>query len=299
MATSETAAGTDVQIAQANGIEIAYETFGEPSARPLLLVMGANMQMIAWHEDLCQALVDRGFFVVRFDNRDAGLSTHLHDAVPDVRAAAAGDLSSAAYTLEDMADDVAGLLDALGLDSAHVAGASLGGMVAQTFAARHPDRVRSLTSIMSAPVLPVDWQAVEARRPANSREEYVEQVLQMFRLLGSPGYRGDEAWLADVAGRSYDRAHDPAGGLRQLLAVMASGDRTEQLRAIRVPTLVVHGEADPVVPVAGGRATAEAVADAELLVLEGMGHSLPRELWPTIVDAVVRTADRATDVTAR
>jgi len=153
--------------------------------------------------------------------------------------------------------------------------------------------VRSLTSIMSAPAVSLDWQAVEARPRVASREEYVEQVLEMFRLIGSPGYPPDEAWLADVAGRSYDRAHDPAGGVRQLLAIAASGDRTEQLRSIRVPTLVVHGEADPVVPVAGGRATAEAVADAELLVLPGMGHSLPRELWPTIVDAVVRIADRA------
>jgi len=289
----------DAKVAQANGIDIAYETFGDPSARPLLLIMGAGLQMLAWPEDLCHAFVNRGFFVVRFDNRDAGLSTHLHDSVPDVRAAAAGDLTSAAYTLDDMADDVAGLLDALSLDSAHIGGVSLGGMVAQTLAARHPARVRSLTSLMSAPAQPVNWEAVEARLPATSREEYVEQALQMFRLIGSPGYRGDEAWLADVAGRSYDRAHDPAGGVRQLLAIAASGDRTEQLRAIRVPTLVVHGEADPVFPVASGRATAEAIADAELLVLPGMGHSLPRELWPTIVDAVVRTADRAADARAQ
>ncbi|MGY1778937.1 alpha/beta fold hydrolase [Geodermatophilus sp. SYSU D01036] len=298
MSTSETAAGTDVQVAQANGIEIAYETFGYPSARPLLLIMGAGAQMLLWHEDTCQALVDRGFFVIRFDNRDTGLSTHLHDAVPDVAAAAAGDLSSAAYTLEDMADDVAGLLDALGLDSAHIAGVSLGGMVGQTLAVRQPARVRSLTSMMSAPALPVDRMGAEAQPPATSREEYVEQVLQLFRRVGSPGYRTDEAWLADVAGRSYDRAYDPAGAVRQVLAVLASGDRTEQLRGIRVPTLVVHGEADPVFPVAGGRATAAAIAGAELLVLPGVGHSLPREVWPTILDALVRTADRAGDATA-
>ncbi|MGR7026189.1 alpha/beta fold hydrolase [Geodermatophilus sp. URMC 62] len=282
-----------VRTARANGIEIAYETFGDPSARPLLLVMGAGQQMLLWHEDLCQAFVDRGFFVVRFDNRDAGLSTHLHDAVPDVRAAAAGDLSSAAYTLEEMADDVAGLLDALRLPSAHVVGASLGGMVAQTLAVRHPGRVRSLTSIMAAPVVSVDWASVQSAGVATSRDEYVAQALQAARLFRSPGYPLDEQWLADVAGHSYDRAYDPAGRLRQLMAVVASGDRTEQLRSIRVPTLVVHGEDDPVVPVGGGRATAAAVPAAELLVLLGMGHGLPRELWPTIVDAVVRTADRA------
>ena len=299
MATSRTAAGMDVKVAQANSIAIAYETFGDPSARPLLLIMGASLQMLAWPEDLCQAFVNRGFFVIRFDNRDAGLSTHLHDSVPDVRAAAAGDLTSAAYTLDDMADDAAGLLDALRLDSAHIVGISLGGMVAQTLAARHPSRVRSLTSMMSAPAQPVNWEAVEARQPATSREDYVEQALQMFRLIGSPGYRGDEAWLAEVAGQSYDRAYDPAGFVRQMLAVAASGDRTKLLREITVPTLVVHGEVDPVIPVTGGRATAEAIAGAELLVLAGMGHSLPRELWPTIVDAVVRTADRASDAPAQ
>ncbi|SNS97668.1 Crotonobetainyl-CoA:carnitine CoA-transferase CaiB and related acyl-CoA transferases [Geodermatophilus saharensis] len=303
MADQATAAGrgaqvADVRTARANGIEIAYETFGDRSGRPLVLVMGAGVQMLGWHEDLCRAFADRGFLVVRFDNRDVGLSTHVHDAVPDVAAAAAGDLSSAAYTLEDMADDVAGLLDALGLTAAHVVGVSLGGMVAQVLAVRHPDRVLSLTSAMAAPVLAVDWQAVAARRPPAGRDEHVAQVLQMFRLVGSPGYPGDEEWLADVAGRSYDRAHDPAGAVRQLLAVAASGDRTGTLRAIRVPTLVVHGEADPVVPVAGARATAEAVPGAELLVLPGMGHSLPRALWPTLVDAVVRTADRAGDATA-
>jgi pimeloyl-ACP methyl ester carboxylesterase len=298
MASSETAAGTDVEVVRANGIEITYETFGDPSGRPLVLVMGAGVQMLGWHEDLCQAFVDRGFFVVRFDNRDVGLSTHLHHVVPDVSGAAAGDLSSAAYTLEDMADDVAGLLDALGLDSAHVVGLSLGGFVAQTLAARHPARVRSLTSMMTAPVLPVDWQLV-ARGPATSREEYVQQALQMSRLMASPEYPADETWVTDIAGRAYDRAYDPAGRVRQLLALVASGDRTEVLRAIRVPTLVVHGEADPIVPVAGAGATAEAVADAELLVLPGMGHSLPRPLWPTIVDAIVRTADRAADATVR
>jgi pimeloyl-ACP methyl ester carboxylesterase len=285
-----------VQTTPANGIHLAFETFGDPSGRPLVLIMGLGMQMLAWSEEACGALVDRGFFVVRFDNRDAGLSTHLHDAPPpDLRAALAGDVTSAAYTLEDMADDVAGLLDALGVDAAHVVGASLGGMIAQTLAVRHPDRVRSLVSIMSAPSLDLGEAdvAMMTVEPARTREEAVERTVQLFRVVGSPGYPLDEARIADIAGRSYDRAYDPAGGVRQRLAVHASGDRTEGLRGLRVPTLVVHGEADPLIPVAGGKATAEAIPDAELLVFPGMGHHLPPELWPDIADAIARTADRA------
>jgi pimeloyl-ACP methyl ester carboxylesterase len=235
---------------------------------------------------------------VRFDNRDVGLSTHLHDApAPDLRAALSGDTSSAAYTLEDMADDILGLIAALGLASAHLVGVSLGGMIAQTVAIRAPERVRSLTSIMAAPWLELDEAgvAMQSAEPAGSREEAIERTVQMFRLVGSPGYPLDEATIADVAGRSYDRAYDPLGAVRQLLAVHASGDRTPALRGVRVPTLVVHGEADPLVPTAGGRATAEAIPDAELLVLPGMGHDLPRELLPTIIDAIVRTCDRAGD----
>jgi pimeloyl-ACP methyl ester carboxylesterase len=287
-----------VQTTPANGIQLAYETFGQPSARPLLLIMGLGSQMIAWPEEVCAALVERGFFVVRFDNRDAGLSTHLHDApAPDLSAILSGDTSSVAYALEDMADDVVGLLDALGIAGAHVVGVSLGGMIAQTVATRHPDRVRSLTSIMAAPWLELDEGGVAmlSAEPAGTREEAVERTVQLFRLVGSPGYPLDEARIADIAGQSYDRAYDPAGSVRQRLAVHVSGDRTEALRSLRMPTIVVHGEADPLVPVAGGKATAEAIPDAELLILPGMGHDLPRELGPTIIDAITRTADRAGD----
>ena len=281
------------------GMEIAYETFGEDRSRPLLLVMGLGTQMLAWHDDFCRALADRWSYVVRFDNRDVGLSTHLHDAPPpNLMAAFGGDTSSASYTLDDMADDAAGLLDALGLDSAHVVGASLGGMVAQTLAARHQDRVRSLTSIMSTPSPAVGGPTDEALAvllapPATSREEAVERSLRAYRVIGSPAYPLDEEWLADVTGRSWDRGYDPIGVARQLLAIHASGDRTEALRSVRVPTLVVHGDSDPLVQVEGGRATAAAVEGAELLVLPGMGHNLPRDLWPTIVDAITRLQDRA------
>jgi pimeloyl-ACP methyl ester carboxylesterase len=288
-----------VQTTPANGIEIAYETFGDPGARPLLLVMGLGTQMLAWHDGFCGALVERGLFVVRFDNRDIGLSTHLHDApAPDVLAAFGGDLSSASYRLEDMADDTAALLDALGIDRAHVVGASMGGMIAQTLAIRHPARVRSLVSIMSTPSPRVGSPTAEAlavllAAPATSRDDAIERALSTYKVVGSPGYPLDEQWLAGITGEAYDRGYDAVGVARQLLAVHASGDRTAALAAVRVPTLVVHGDADPLVQLEGGRATADAVPGAELMVLEGMGHNLPRELWPTIVDGIVRVADRA------
>ena len=285
-----------VQTTPANGIEIAYETFGDRSGEPLLLVMGLATQMLAWHDDFCSALVDLGFFVVRYDNRDVGLSTHLHDAPPpDVMAAFGGDVSSASYTLDDLADDAVALLDVLEIDRAHVVGASMGGMVAQTLAIRHPSRVRSLTSIMSTPSPKIGGATQEAlavllAAPATSREEAVERARATYRVIGSPGYPLDEPWLEQMAGTSYDRGYDPMGVARQLLAIHASGDRTEGLRGVSVPTLVVHGDADPLVQVEGGRATAAAVPGAELLVLEGMGHNLPRELWPQITAAIAKLA---------
>jgi pimeloyl-ACP methyl ester carboxylesterase len=288
-----------VETVKANGIEIAYERFGDPDARPLLLVMGLGAQMIVWHDDFCAELAARGFHVVRFDNRDAGLSTHLHDAPPpDVMGAIGGDHSTASYRLEDMADDAAGLLTELGIDSAHVVGASMGGMIAQTLAIRHPERVRSLTSIMSTPSphlgRPTDAAAAALLAPpATSRDEAVQRALSATKVIGSPGYPADEEWVAASAAEAYDRAFDPTGVARQLVAIQASGDRTEALRELRVPTLVVHGADDPLVQLEGGEATAAAVPGAELLVIPGMGHNLPRQVWPQIVDAITTLADRA------
>ncbi len=283
-----------------NGVTIAYETSGPSDGMPLLLVHGLATQMLLWHEDLVSELHDRGFFVIRFDNRDIGLSTHLHDApYPDVMAAlTTGDTSSASYRLEDMADDAVGLLDHLGIEAAHVVGVSMGGMIAQTIAIEHPDRVLSLTSIMSTPSprigAPTEAAtAVLLAAPATSREEAIERAVQTYRVIGSPGYALDEDWLRGVAGTAYDRAFDPLGVARQLMAIHASGDRTPGLRSLSVPTLVVHGEDDPLVQVAGGRATAEAVPDAQLLVIPGMGHNLPRELWPQILDALQSHARKA------
>ena len=284
----------------ANGIEIAYETFGERSGRPLLLVMGLATQMLAWHDDLCADLAGRGFFVVRYDNRDVGLSTHLHDAPPpDLMAAlTTGDTSSASYTLDDLADDAAGLLDALEIDSAHVVGISMGGMIAQVLAVRHPSRVRSLTSIMStcSPAIgPATPEAVGVllAPPATSRESAADRAVAGYRVIGSPGYPLDEEALRERAGISFDRAHDPAGVGRQLIAIFASGDRTPRLGEVKAPTLVLHGDSDTLIDVSGGRATAAAIPDAELVLIPGMGHDLPRALWPQILGGVQAVADRA------
>ncbi|GAA3666601.1 alpha/beta hydrolase [Nonomuraea antimicrobica] len=271
----------------ANGIEIAYESFGSPEGRPLLLIMGLGAQLIQWDEALCELLVEQGHHVVRFDNRDTGLSTHLHDlGVPSAGA-------PAPYLLDDLADDTAALMDALGLPAAHVVGASMGGMVAQTLAIRHPGRVLTLTSIMSTPgpsVAPPTEAAaaVLTGRPPADRAAVLEQAVRTWSTIGSPGYELDREKIVARAGLAYDRCFDPAGTARQLAAIMASGDRTELLAGVRVPTLVLHGEADPLVPPAGGRATAAAIPGARLVTYPGMGHDLPPALWPAIVAEITK-----------
>ena len=284
----------------ANGVQIAYETFGDRDHRPLIMVMGLGASMLMWHPDLCAMLAGRGFFVIRFDNRDVGRSTHLHDARPPdlMGALMRGDVSSASYSLDDMAQDAFGLLDALDLPAAHVLGASLGGMIAQVMATRHPERVLSLTSIMStpAPALTNPTPAAAAvlmQQPAATREEAIARMLEAARVIGSPGYPADEQWRAELTAQLWDEGLDPAGSARQLLAIYASGDRTEAVRGIARPTLVVHGDSDPLINVSAGRRTAELIAGAELLIIPGMGHDLPRQVWPAIVDAVSAVADRA------
>jgi pimeloyl-ACP methyl ester carboxylesterase len=275
-----------------SGIEMAYERCGDPAAPPALLIMGAGAQMINWPEGFCAELADRGMHVIRFDNRDTGRSTHFPDApTPDIPAALAGDLSSASYTLSDMAADAVGLLDVLGFDSVHLVGASLGGMVAQTIAIEYPDRVRSLTSMMSTTGDPgvgqADFGAIgPLGAPPADRQGYVEWQVRVSRAVGSPGFEFDEATIAERAGRAFDRGLDHVGMLRQAVAVVASGDRTERLRSLRMPALVIHGAADVMCDISGGRATADAIPGAELVIIDGMGHSLPRELWPDLATRI-------------
>jgi pimeloyl-ACP methyl ester carboxylesterase len=288
------------QIARANGMEIAYETFGDPSDPPLLLVMGLASQMILWDEELCQMFADRGFHVIRFDNRDVGHSTHVRGAgKPKVLRAMVGVTRNPAYTLEDMADDAFGLLDELGIEAAHVVGASMGGMIAQTMAIRRPERTLSLASIMSttgnrrAGIPRLRALMVLLRKAPRDRDSYIEYVARLFKIIGSPGFDRDEQWIRKLAGESYDRGVDRGGPARQIVAVQASGDRTRALAGVRAPTVVIHGREDPLIPVRAGRATARAIPGAELIEIEGMGHDLPRELWPRIVEAISENAKRA------
>jgi pimeloyl-ACP methyl ester carboxylesterase len=287
----------------ANGISIEYETFGDPAKPALALIMGLGAQMIFWQEDFCRQLMERGFHVVRFDNRDCGLSRHFQElGIPDVGAAMAASLSgepvpAPPYTLRDMAADVIGLLDALGIERAHVVGASMGGMIAQTVAIEHPARVRSMTSIMSTtgnrevpPATPEAMTALLTPSPSE-RAEFIDHMVKTFRIVGSPGFEFDETSFRDRIGRAFDRSYDPSGVARQLVAVLADGDRKQRLRSVQVPTLVIHGKNDPLVPVEGGVDTADAVPGARLLVIEGMGHDLPRAAWPKIIDAIASLAD--------
>jgi pimeloyl-ACP methyl ester carboxylesterase len=262
----------------------------------LLLVMGLGGPMIWWDDELCGLLADRGFFVIRFDNRDCGRSQAMTG-----RASLVGSFLGAKqpYTLGDMADDAAGLLDHLGVESAHVTGASLGGMIAQTLAIRHPQRVRSLVSIMSTtgsrfvgfPQLRV-VPALLGGRPMD-RDGYIALATATFRKIGSPGFPFDEARMRERSGKTFDRGINRAGTLRQLVAVTSATDRTARLRKLRIPALVIHGKQDPLVHVSGGKATARAIPGAELILVPGMGHDMPRAVWPTLVDGIDRTADRA------
>jgi pimeloyl-ACP methyl ester carboxylesterase len=279
-----------------NGHQICFETFGDPADPALLLTMGLATQMLGWHDDLCAALAGRGFHVIRYDNRDVGRSQKIAGPVPTLFQLVRRDKRAACYTLEDMAADAIGLLDHLGIERAHVVGASMGGMIVQTMAARHPERVLSLVSIMSntgsrwSGQPPLRMYGVLLKNPPHGREGYQDHAVEVFSKIGSPGFDRDDDDLRRIAGMSYDRGINPAGSLRQIAAIIASGDRTALLRTIRAPTLVIHGSKDRLIPLSGGRATARAIPGARLLVIEGMGHDLPRAVWPRLLDAIEQNA---------
>lgn len=282
----------------ANGVEIAYEEMGDRGDPVLLLVMGLSAQMVWWDSGFCAALVGRGFRLVRFDNRDVGLSSKC-EGRPDLQAIVGGDSSSVSYTLEDMADDTAALLGALGIEAAHVVGASMGGMIAQALAIRHPARVLSLCSIMSTTGAPGIGQptpeavAVLLREPATDWDGYLAGALETARVIGSPGFPFGEERIRARAARSWERGYHPEGVARQMAAILAASDRTEALGRVRVPTLVIHGDGDPLVTPGGGEATAQAVPGARLLSIQGMGHDLPPEVWGEVVDAIAANANQA------
>jgi pimeloyl-ACP methyl ester carboxylesterase len=291
---------SEERLAPANGIELAYQEIGDPEGEPLLLIMGLATQMLAWDEPFCAMLAERGFRVVRFDNRDIGRSTKIEAAgLPRRTDMLLGRRRTAPYLLRDMADDTTGLMDHLGIDSAHLVGASMGGMVAQTIAIRRPERARSLVSMMSTTGnrwlgLPA-WKAFGTlfARPGAGREAAIEHTVRIFRTIGSPGYPMDEERMRVLAAASYDRSHSRAGVARQLHAITASGDRTDALRKLRLPSTVIHGAGDPLIRPIAGRATARAIPGSHLRLVDGMGHDLPRELWQTFTEEIAATAARA------
>jgi pimeloyl-ACP methyl ester carboxylesterase len=288
------------QLADIGDVTLCYETFGQAADPPVLLIMGLGTQMLAWHEDFCAELVGRGFFVIRYDNRDVGRSSQIDDVPPPKPVELlTRRIRRVPYTLDTMARDAAGLLDALDIASAHVVGASMGGMIAQQLAALHPERVRSLTSIMSTTGNRFKGQPAARvyplllAKPPRTKEESVERLVKLFSVVGSRGFDRDEAELREMAARAWDRRGSAAGMGRQLAAIVASGDRTVALGRITAPTLVIHGSRDPLVRPSGGRATAAAIRGARLLTVEGMGHDLPRGAWPQIVDAIAGHARAA------
>ena len=288
------------QFAQVGNVELCYETFGDRGDPPLLLIMGLGTQMIAWHTDFCTRLAGRGFHVIRYDNRDVGRSTRF-DGFPPPRVSEllTQRPKRLAYTLGDMADDAAGLLDALGHESAHVVGASMGAMIGQLLAIHHPERVRSFVSIMST--TGSRWVGQPAagvypfflRPMPRGKEEYIERGKRLWSVIGSPGFDRSDAEIVELLEGAWERGLSPTGTMRQLAAIVDCGNRSRDLRRIKAPTLVIHGTKDKMIRVSGGKATARAIPGAELELIEGMGHDLPRGVWPRLIDGIERTAARA------
>ena len=286
------------KLVKANGIQINYDTFGSPLGAPLLLIAGLGMQMTGWDEQLCQLLAAQGYWVIRFDNRDVGLSTHLNQAgVPDIAKLFGGEPVEVPYKLIDLAQDAVGLLDALRIEKAHVVGVSLGGMIAQTIAIHFPERVQTLTSIMSTtgdpklpPPKPQAMMILFTPAPVE-RHAYLDYQVKVWRTLGGPKFPLDEGHVRQRAERTLARGLNPAGFARQLAAVLSSGSRKEALKTVQAPTLVIHGDADPLIPLEGGLDTAETIPEARLEIVEGMGHELPPQIWPWLVEKISEHAN--------
>ena len=283
-------------LAPSNGIQLCYDTFGNPGDPALLLVMGFTAQMTLWTERFCQQLADGGRYVIRFDNRDCGLSTHLDGQMVDIMAIMAlppdAPMPPVPYTLSTFSDDAFGLLDHLGIGQAHIAGASMGGMIVQTMAIEHPERVLTMTSIMSTTGEPdylksaPEAMAALMAPPPTDRAGFIEASAKNVKVFASPRYH-DEARQRLNAAAAYDRAFYPEGAMRQMAAIRASAPRDDGLRELTVPTLVIHGRADTLILPIGGERTAELVPGAALLMLNDMGHDVPEPLWPVIVDAII------------
>jgi pimeloyl-ACP methyl ester carboxylesterase len=292
------------QIARANGIDICYEIFGDADAEPIMLIMGLGAQMIHWDDDFCGQLAGRGFRVIRFDNRDIGKSGKLSGGkrLTPIELLKLRFLKipvTAPYKLSDMAQDVIGLMDALKIKSAHLVGASMGGMIAQEIAITFPERVRSLTSIMSTtgnPKVPAPTREAAAMLmapPVTTKDEYLERFAQTWKILRVGSFPEDEALDRSRAERTFERGLNPAGVGRQLRAILASGSRKERLHSVKAPTLVIHGTVDPLVRPEGGKDTAASIPGAKLLMIDGMGHALPIPMWPQIIDAIDQHAHAA------
>ncbi len=292
---------SEPSIVRANGINIAYETFGNSRAPAILLIMGLGYQMIFWDDEFCAQLSSRGYFVIRFDNRDSGLSTWLNDAgIPDIPAMkklmAKRKKAQSPYSLLDMADDIKGLLDAIDIESAHIVGRSMGGMIGQMMAIHHPDRVKTMTSIMSStsdPKLPPpksDVLSILLEPEPTDKEDFIDHCVRILNMLSGPEYRIDEARVRKWALDSYQRGLNPDGAARQFAAILATGSRKEALKSVTAPTLVIHGDADPLVPVECGIDIADTISGARLLVIRGLGHTLAPQVYPQVINAISRHA---------
>ena len=282
---------------RANGIEIAYDSFGEPGAPPLVLIMGFTAQMILWDEGFCEGLARRGYRVIRFDNRDVGHTSWFTEAGTPrigvlVAALMRGEAVHVPYKLIDMAEDTLGLMDVLGIESAHVVGMSMGGMIAQTMAVHFPERLRTLTSLSSTTghpglpqATPEAWEMLTKPAPMD-REGFVEHAVPVWRVINGPLVTIDEEFIRERARRTFERGISLEGYARQMAAITASGSRRKALRSVRVPALVIHGDSDPLLPPAHGIDTAEAIPGAKLHIVKGMGHDIPSVFWAELIEAI-------------